>query len=94
MAEKSPKRPSRPARSEAGERRSTYGNTDPNHMIAGISMRGLSEQVHVRRRKGAEINVQKIDPAIMEVALELAQNDPRRIELNDDGSVTVKNNPS
>lgn len=90
MSEKSPKKRS----VETGRRTGMHENTTADEFLAGVSIRGLGEQMSARKRRGFEVQVQKIDPAIMETALDLAQNDPRLLQFNDDGSVTVKNSPS
>lgn len=46
-----------------------------------------------RRVKAVEIKTVKVDPRVMEAALELAEGDYRRLTIEHDGSVIIWNNP-
>lgn len=85
MAERSPKR----AKAEMGK----YTNTKNDEILAGISVEGLGGQLSARKRRKFEVEVQNINELAMTIALDLAGGDPRRLQLNKDGSVTVNNNP-
>lgn len=90
MAEKTPKR----RIPETGGRQGMHGNDGlSDDILAGISMHGLGEQASKDKRGHFKVQSQKVDPRILEVALDLAGNDTQRLEFNEDGSVTVKNNP-
>lgn len=79
---------------ETGGRRGMHGNNDMSgDLLAGVSVQGLGEQVSKGRRR-FDVQSQRVDPRVMETALDLAGNDRKRLEFNQDGSVTVKNNPS
>jgi hypothetical protein len=45
------------------------------------------------RPRSGRVTVVKVDARVMRTALELADGDPSRLRIHEDGSVTVENGP-
>jgi hypothetical protein len=89
MAEKSPRKRT----PETDSSQSITPDVGPYDYIAGLTLKGLIEQIRPEEQDKFAQNIQTTDLAIVITTLTLAQGDPRRLEFNPDGSITVNNKP-